>query len=194
VRAALLIALVTLTACHGPLDVSNEASYQDMPFWLSDHQPQLVERTSTTADAAARVWGGSPDYLKGWTVRLVGGRIQTCGGHPLAGLGCAEPAILGGGAVRVFPEYAPCIEATILAHEVGHIIIGDDRHTDPRWCDEAFWTGVAETLAGEVAPVDAQCAATLRIPGWLFGFSRVCDHLFGGQVGARSISSRTFEL
>ena len=154
------------------MDVSNEASYQDMPSWLSD--PQLTERTSAAADAAARIWGGSAEDLDGWTVRLVGARVESCGGHHLGGCGCAESASLGGGTVRVFPEFAPCIEGTILAHEVGHVIIGDDGHTDPRWCDAAFWARAAEALTAKVAPSDDQCAKTLRLPGWLFEGGRVC--------------------
>lgn len=28
-----------------------------------------------------------------------------------------------------------CVEETVLVHEIGHAVIGDPDHTDPRWMD-----------------------------------------------------------
>jgi hypothetical protein len=154
VRIVLLAALA-VAGCHGPLDVELPADRSN-PTWLSD--PAVVERTITAADTAARVWGGSPGDLDGYTIHLRHGYL---GGNRV-GHTTTIP-ILGGGDIEVSVLSGPsCVEATVVSHEVGHVVIGDGDHGDPRWRDVGFWDRVAAELVA-VAPVDdAPCIAELR--------------------------------
>jgi len=146
---------VALVACHGPLDVevAADARGPSNPAWLRD--PDLATRTTVAADSAVRLWGGSPSDLDGWTVRYVGKL------NGLYGKATAVP-ILGGGTIELDVRASTmCLEATALAHEVGHVIIGDGGHTDRRWRDAAFDRLMADALAAGLPAGEDGCRRLL---------------------------------
>jgi hypothetical protein len=100
-------------------------------------------RVESTLHAALRYWGGSWRDLEGKTVAFEGDQHVACAGRPGA-IGCYE-----GGQIRVSTRDANftfhCVEETVLVHEVGHAVIGDPDHTDPRWMD---FTPVVQDLSG----------------------------------------------
>jgi hypothetical protein len=147
-------------ACHGPLDVKNEAAGDPKaPAWVRD--VNLVERTTAAADAAARVWGGSPGDLDGWTIRWTAHVLSR--GEWVSTSGLTEPAALGGGTITAWVMTGPwCLETSVLAHEIGHVIIGDPGHTDPRWYDDAaFWDRMAVELRRVAPASDTPCLGAL---------------------------------
>jgi hypothetical protein len=109
------------------------------------HQPAFPSRLEEVLDASLRYWGGHWSELAGRTLTLSSGPYVACAGVPGA-LGCYDGNLRvstwdpGVGTVR-------CVEQTVLVHEIGHAIIHDPRHLDPRWMD---LTAVAEALAGGV--------------------------------------------
>lgn len=107
-------------------------------------QPDFAARVETTIDEALRYWGGSWKDLEGKTISFYGSQHVQCGDNAGA-VGCYD------GDIRVstrdigFTFY--CVEETTLVHEVGHAIIGDPGHTDPRWMD---FHSVERSLAGRM--------------------------------------------
>jgi hypothetical protein len=154
-------------ACRGePLRVTCDDD-PEAPAWAG--AKEMSERTAEVAGAAARAWSAFPSWLDDWTVHYVGDPIVTCGGRSafLGYRGCTE-----GTEIRVHIDGAPCPEATVLAHEIGHAIVGDAGHRDPRWCDPAFWDRMAEAVVAADPGADLECIATMRAPGWFFALNR----------------------
>lgn len=95
-------------------------------------EADFPSRVETTIDAALRYWGGGWKNLEGTTISFERSRHVSCGDRTGA-VGCYD------GDIRVstrdvgFTYY--CVEETTLVHEVGHAVIGDAGHTDPRWLD-----------------------------------------------------------
>jgi hypothetical protein len=114
----------------------------DAPF---AHEANLPDRLETVISAALTYWGGDWEQLAGRTITLSSGPYVACGSAPAA-TGCYD------GELRV-SAWDPgvgtvnCVEQTVLVHEIGHAIIGDSMHQDPRWMDFA---SVATALAGGV--------------------------------------------
>ncbi len=111
----------------------------DAPFTQREDFPGRVE---STVAAALRYWGGDWSDLAGARIVFEGDPRVACGG--IAGaVGCYD------GEVRVSTQDAgatvPCVEATVLVHEIGHAVIGDAGHADPRWMD---FESLADELAG----------------------------------------------
>lgn len=94
--------------------------------------PDFPPRIESTLDAALRYWGGSWEALAGRTITFEGDRYVHCGQLSSAN-GCYD------GNIRVSTRDAgfvfSCVEQTVLVHEVGHAVIGDAGHLDPRWMD-----------------------------------------------------------
>ncbi len=102
----------------------------------------LPGRIEETADAALAYWGGSWTHLEGATISLLDSQYVPCSA-PHA-IGCYD------GDIRVStrdPSLGTwhCVEQTALVHEVGHAVIGDPEHRDPRWMD---FEAVAARLGG----------------------------------------------
>ena len=116
--------------------------------------PDFPARLESTIDAALRYWGGSWGALSGTTITLSGERYVSCGGSPA--LGCYD------GAIRITTADPgtgtfDCVEQTVLVHEIGHAVIGDRLHQDPRWMQ---FGGLADALsgrAGHAAGGDVAC-------------------------------------
>ena len=54
-----------------------------------------------------------------------------------------------------FPYY--CVEETVLVHEVGHAVIGDPDHTDPRWMDFNAIEQQFQDLQGYAGSAEVPC-------------------------------------
>ena len=132
---AMTAAALLLAACGGEgsefmVRGATVAVRSDAPFTRSEDFPG---RVASTVAAALRYWGGSWSNLDGVTIAFEGARAVACG--PAAAVGCFD------GDIRVSTLDAgrpvDCVEQTALVHEVGHAIIGDPDHLDPRWLDFA---------------------------------------------------------
>ncbi len=95
-------------------------------------QADFPARVESTIDEALQYWGGTWAVLDGMTITFDGDRYVRCGGMTAA-LGCYD------GSIHVstcdIATVFNCVEATVLVHEIGHAVIGDPDHADPRWMD-----------------------------------------------------------
>jgi hypothetical protein len=165
--SALLALPLALAACGGapdwPLEVSSNIKAQEI-VWAGD--PGLQERTESAISTAASVWGDPGLPTTGVSVTYVD-QIIDCGG--IRAIGCATGNSDGSWFLQIFASGAPCVEATTLPHEVGHIILGgDSHHTDPRWHDHAFWAEMAKQLHAKAPSEDAACSSFLQLNDALF--------------------------
>ena len=113
----------------------------------------LPSRVESTVGAALAYWGGDWSALRGRTITLSGDAYVSCRGSDHA-LGCYD------GDIRVTTSDPgsgtfQCVEQTVLVHEIGHAVIGDRLHEDPRWMQlepvrDALAGRVGYTAAGEV--------------------------------------------
>ncbi len=150
-----LLASVLLGACGGPrADFSVHGAgivvRSDAAF---TKQPDFPSRVETTLEAALAYWSGDWKDLQGTTISFEGAQNVECGGKPGA-VGCYD------GDIRIstrdygFTFY--CVEETTLVHEVGHAVIGDPGHTDPRWMD---FGALASSLGGRMGYQDRGAVA-----------------------------------
>jgi hypothetical protein len=113
----------------------------------------FASRVENTVDAALLYWRGGWANLRGKTIHFEGERYVRCGGVQSA-IGCYD------GDIHVSTQDAgvtfTCVEQTVLVHEVGHAVIGDPDHLDPRWMDFAPLEADLESrnldLAGPAPP------------------------------------------
>jgi len=106
-------------------------------------QADLPGRLGSTVEAALGYWGGSWSDLRQVTITLEDGRYVQCLGHASA-TGCFDGRDLRVSTQDLGTPFA-CVEQTVLVHEVGHAVIGDPDHLDPRWMD---FEPVAASLEG----------------------------------------------
>jgi hypothetical protein len=150
VQAATGLALTALAAGCGPDPVAPDLVVNGAAVSVRKGAPfsraaDFPGRIATTLDAALRYWGGTWDDLAGVTITLSGDAAVPCGAGQ--SLGCFD-----GGELRLttldpgLGTFA-CVEATVLVHEVGHAVLGDPSHTDPRWMELG---PVAQELSGRV--------------------------------------------
>ena len=153
-------------ACHGPPDVQMalDTSDPNLPRWVTMDPNALAERTITAADTLARAWGGSPGALDGWTIEFVDQYIEQHGDQVVVGKTRPTP-VFGGGTIEIWVYTSTvCVEASVLAHEIGHVVIGDSDHRDWRWSDPTFWSKLGEEVAQGVPKDDPACLAQLASP------------------------------
>lgn len=133
--APLLVALAALTSCadsrpdfyvHGAGVVVQTSA----PFARSGDFPQRIE---ATVGAALAYWGGSWADLDGRLITVVDGPWVPCGAVTGA-TGCFDSNLVVSASDPGAGTFS-CVEQTVLVHEVGHAVIGDPRHGDPRWMD-----------------------------------------------------------
>lgn len=145
-QMAWLVPVLALAACgeaRAPVDFAvrdvGVAVRTDAPFARA---PDLPARVESTLQAGLDYWGGDWRALRGSTLYLQGSAWVACRGSARA-VGCWD------GDLRISTldagQAVPCVEATVLVHEVGHAVIGDPRHRDPRWRD---FGRVVDRLAG----------------------------------------------
>jgi hypothetical protein len=146
-----LAAAAVLLACGGSAQEGSRTVElgPDVKVVLETDAPfvnagDFTERMRDTTDVALAYWGGTWGDMAGRTITLVDAPYVPC--HGAESLGCTAGDIVlttrdpGVGTVS-------CIEETVLVHEIGHAVIGDPDHLDPRWMqmDE-----VAEALGGHL--------------------------------------------
>jgi hypothetical protein len=132
----------------------------DAPF---TRRGDFQARVESTIDAALAYWGGTWKDLEGKTIYFEGAQHVSCGSTSGA-VGCYD-----GEQLRVstrdvgFTFY--CVEETTLVHEIGHVVIGDAGHVDPRWMD---FGAVARSLAGRPGyDAAAQLDCPIFVSVWL---------------------------
>lgn len=145
-KPATLLALAAL-ACGGSKGPTPDFMVRGAGVVLQSsapftQRPDLPARIESTIDAALVYWGGTWGNLAGRTITLDGAQHVACAGAPDA-IGCYD------GDIRVSTTDVSstfyCVEETVLVHEVGHAVIGDPNHTDPRWMD---FTPLMQSLTG----------------------------------------------
>lgn len=154
-RTILAASLLLLLACGGGDSSSDGADgaqvlqvrglsvvvRSDAPFTRSVDFPSRLE---STAAVALQYWGGSWSDLEDRTLTFTS--AQDVGCSRSAALGCFD------GDLRVSTQDPgtgtfACLEQTALVHEIGHAVLGDPDHQDPRWMDLGY---VAQQLRGRV--------------------------------------------
>jgi hypothetical protein len=129
----------------------------DAAFTRSVDFPARVE---STLEAALAYWGGSWADLAGATIVFEGASIVECPGNGPS-TGCYD------GDIRVTTQDAgqtvACVEVTVLVHEVGHAVIGDAGHHDPRWMDFASLEGALDGRAGYAVEGPASCVPVANV-------------------------------
>lgn len=113
------------------------------------HQPDFDTRLQDTIAVALTYWGGTPDEMNGRSITFVDDPWVECSG--VRALGCFD------GSIRLTtrdPSIGTfsCVEATVLVHEIGHVVLGDRNHTDPRWME---MDAVAAELGGRPGYTDS---------------------------------------
>jgi len=149
VRTASLLATLLGAGCGAGADAGPDLHVRTVGVILATSAPfaraeDFPARLETTFDAALGYWGGSWDDLANVSLTLTGETSVECGGR--AALGCFDGDMR---ITTVDPGIGTfdCVEQTVLVHEVGHAVIGDPSHTDPRWMDLA---AVEAALSGRV--------------------------------------------
>lgn len=93
--------------------------------------PSFPARLEGVAAVALSYWGGDWRALEGRTITFSSGSTVPCVATPGA-QGCFDGDLWvadtdpGVGVVS-------CVEQTVLVHEIGHAVLGDPLHQDPRW-------------------------------------------------------------
>jgi hypothetical protein len=152
-RIFLTFALLS-AACGGPpgpltVEVAGGPTpLEKLPAYLT--APGLEEHVREAAVNMAEGWGGDPSMLDGYVLAFE--QLPFDCGRTGAGAdrvaGCTwEAAKL----IQLLAWGSGCVEATLLAHEVGHVVIGDNGHTDSRWRDPEFWDRM-KRIAERTAP------------------------------------------
>jgi hypothetical protein len=123
----------------------------DAPFTQATDFPGRVE---STVQAALDYWGGDWSDLAGRSITFEQDQTVTCGSHNGA-FGCFD------GDIRLStrdPAFVfSCVEQTVLVHEVGHAVIGDSTHQDPRWMDFQILTSRLDGRRGYSANGAENC-------------------------------------
>src|SRR5512138_335099 len=161
-RLSMLVAALTSSCGTDRVDfVVHETAVvvdTDAPF---AQQPDLAPRVESTVEAALRYWGGDWATLRGRTITLSGRASVRCGGSEGA-LGCFDGDVRvttadpGTGTVR-------CVEQTVLVHEIGHAVLGDPYHEDPRWMQLEPVEGALAGRVGYTASGEADCTIHLSV-------------------------------
>lgn len=114
----------------------------DAPF---AHQAGFPARFEDVASVALTYWGGDWSALQGRTITFSSGAVVPCEGVASAS-GCFDGDVWVSDTDPGVGEVS-CVEQTVLVHEIGHAVLGDPLHEDPRWME---LDPVGEALAGRV--------------------------------------------
>ena len=109
------------------------------------HAPDFPARVESTMAAALAYWGGTWADLRDKTVTFEGEQHVPCAGQVEA-IGCYDGSIRV--STRDIGATFSCVEETVLVHEIGHAVIGDPDHRDPRWMDFRSVTSELDGRAG----------------------------------------------
>jgi hypothetical protein len=163
--AQIALLLATATACGG--------SGRSPDFWVHDvgvhvetdapfaHQPDFPRRVESVLDVALRYWGGDWSHVAGRTVTFAAGPYVACGGADRA-IGCYDGDVTVT-ASEAATGHLPCVELTVLAHEIGHAVVGDPRHEDPRWMQFEPVRDALDGRAGYGSEGEAACLVAVSV-------------------------------
>ncbi len=161
---AVLVCAVLLAGCSGAGNASdfavrgtNVVVNSTVPFTRHSDFPSRVE---STIDAALKYWGGTWDDLRGKSLVFEADQHVACEGSQNA-IGCYDGDIRV--STRDFGTPFNCVEETVLVHEIGHAIIGDPDHTDPRWMDFSSVMRDLEGRPGYGDTGDAPCQISINV-------------------------------
>lgn len=164
---ALTLAMAVFAGCDGVQLVNLSADDPNAPAWTQDSN--LEARVLGAADIAIRIWGWGGvglSELDGYTIEIRPNHDEPGGKGRRFDVGRLEPnylwgfILLGGGMLWIWDGTGqPCIETSVLAHEIGHL--HHRGHDDWRWRDKDFWDAMAEALLANVPPEDTECRAAL---------------------------------
>jgi hypothetical protein len=166
-RWAIALAAAAIASCGLPNKPPSEPDFavrdvsvvvrSDAPFTQASDFPARVE---STLDAALDYWGGNWNQLAGRSITFEAAQTVPCGSHRSA-FGCFD------GDIRLTtrdPAFTfSCVEQTVLVHEVGHAVIGDPNHTDPRWMDFGALTSKLDGRRGYTDSGDGDCKLFLSV-------------------------------
>ncbi len=159
-RVATYAAALALASCSATAAVDQpDFAVRDVAVVLRSSEPftraaDFPARVESTLDAALEYWGGSWDDLAGRSITFEGSQTVTCGTHAGA-FGCFDGDIRLSTRDPAFPF--SCVEQTVLVHEVGHAVIGDASHQDPRWMDFEAVMARLDGRRGYTASGEADC-------------------------------------
>jgi hypothetical protein len=173
VRARIAVALaVSALACGGGAGGgtavgAKELAIDQVDVVLQTSAPfseatDFPARLQSTIEAALAYWGGTWADLRNVTVTLTDAPSVPCRGGQA--LGCYE-----NGELRLTtrdPSLGTfsCVEQTVLVHEIGHAVIGDADHQDPRWMQ---MDSVSQALSGRVGyGPDGEDACPIYVSVW----------------------------
>lgn len=150
VRFLSTLCLLALAACGTPAPEGAAFRIHGAEVVVDSTAPfaasaDLPERVRSTLEVSLAYWGGTWADLDGMTLTLTDAASVACGDR--ATLGCTQGAAMTVVTADPAAGTFACVEQTVLVHEVGHAVLGDAAHTDPRWMSFDF---VAEQLSGRV--------------------------------------------
>lgn len=127
------------------------------PFTRAEDFPWRVE---TTIAAALAFWGGDWSMVEGRSIIFVDQASVDCG--EAQSLGCYD------GDIRVTTRdpgtgTVACVEETVLIHEIGHLVLGDPDHTDPRWMDMGALAAELGGRRGYTATGESSCLSIASV-------------------------------
>jgi hypothetical protein len=124
--------------------------------------PSFPQRLESVVSAALEYWGGDWRDLAGRTITFTDGAAE-CAGIPNA-IGCYDGSAMWISTRDPGVGTVACVEQTVVVHEVGHAVIGDPMHHDPRWMQ---FESVGEALAGRVGFTEAgEVACDVALSVW----------------------------
>ncbi len=159
-RSIAAVAGALLASCGGSASTAQPGfAVRDVSVVVHSEEPfthavDFPSRVESTLEAALAYWGGDWGHLAGRSVTFEGSQTVPCGDRHGA-FGCFDGDIRLSTRDPAFPF--TCVEQTVLVHEVGHAVIGDAGHTDPRWMDFAAVSRRLQGRRGYAAHGDADC-------------------------------------
>jgi hypothetical protein len=163
-RAAVVVLLVasgcggaapTSLSVHGTTVVIESSA----PFVQAADFPGRVE---STLSVALDYWGGDWRDLDGTTIVLTDAPRVACGTSTSA-LGCQEDRSIRLTVRDPAGGQFACIEQTVLVHEVGHAVVGDAVHVDPRWMQLEPVQAALEGRVGYTQEGEVPCVLYLSV-------------------------------
>jgi hypothetical protein len=156
-------ALLLLAACGGGGGSTTQPSGVQVVLQTSApfaYQADFDARLQNTISVAMDYWGGAADELNGRSITFVDDPYVACNGTQA--LGCYDGNIrltTRDPAIGTFT----CVEATVLVHEIGHVVLGDPDHTDPRWMEMDQVAAELSGRSGYTDSGDAPCTTYVSV-------------------------------
>jgi hypothetical protein len=155
-----------LLGCGSPREAQPAFSVSGVPVVVETTAPfassaDFPARVEDTLRVALRYWGGEWSNLRDVSITFSSEARVKCAGDGSA-LGCFDGDIH---LTTSDPGAGPyhCVEQTALVHEVGHAVIGDPTHEDPRWMElEPVRDALSGRVGyGEAGPTDCAIAVSV---------------------------------